>query len=148
MANFITSIRILCSLLLFFTQPFSSYFYILYLVAGFSDMIDGSVARMTHSESKLGEKLDSIADMIMLVICFIKLFPYIQIPLYIWIWIGSIGFLKSINMIRRKNVVPHTKLNKIAGLLLFFYPFFLNNEIYTILACCVATMATCLEMKD
>ena len=44
MANIITGCRILCSILLLFVPAFSSTFYILYLVAGFTDMIDGTIA--------------------------------------------------------------------------------------------------------
>ena len=44
MANIITGCRILCSILLLFVPAFSPLFYILYLVAGFTDMIDGTIA--------------------------------------------------------------------------------------------------------
>ena len=40
MANIITSIRILCSIALLFCQSLSPTFYLLYLVAGFTDMLD------------------------------------------------------------------------------------------------------------
>ena len=39
-------------------------FYALYTVAGFSDMIDGAVARKTDTVSELGSKLDAIADIV------------------------------------------------------------------------------------
>lgn len=45
MANIITGIRILCSIALLAVPACSAFFYVLYLTAGVSDMIDGTVAR-------------------------------------------------------------------------------------------------------
>ena len=64
MANIITCCRILCSILLLFVPAFSSTFYILYLVAGFTDMIDGPIARKTNTANEFGSRLDTIADMV------------------------------------------------------------------------------------
>ena len=44
-ANILTGGRILGSILLLFFPAFSLAFYIVYLLCGFSDMIDGTVAR-------------------------------------------------------------------------------------------------------
>ena len=44
MANIITGIRIVCSIALLFCPLFSQAFYALYITAGISDMIDGTVA--------------------------------------------------------------------------------------------------------
>ena len=45
MANIITGIRIVLSVVLMFCQALSPTFYALYIAAGISDMIDGAVAR-------------------------------------------------------------------------------------------------------
>lgn len=45
MANIITSSGILCSIVLLFFPAFSPCFYFFYIICGFSDMIDGTVAR-------------------------------------------------------------------------------------------------------
>ena len=50
MANIITGIRILCSIALLFVTPLSKNFYILYLAAGLSDMLDGPVAIRTKNQ--------------------------------------------------------------------------------------------------
>ena len=55
-ANLITGTRILCSVALLFCPALSTSFYVLYLVAGLTDMIDGAVARMTGTAGKLGAK--------------------------------------------------------------------------------------------
>ncbi len=75
MANSITGIRILCSVALLFFPAFSPAFYTLYIVAGVSDMIDGTVARKTGTVSEFGSKLDTVADFVLVVVCLIKLIP-------------------------------------------------------------------------
>lgn len=65
MANIITSSRILCSIVLLFFPVFSPWFYVLYLINGFTDMLDGTVARRTGSVSEFGSKLDTVADSIL-----------------------------------------------------------------------------------
>ena len=70
LANRITICRILCSIALLFFPAFSPAFYVLYITAGISDMVDGWVARRTHTTSELGAKLDTIADFFVLLQAF------------------------------------------------------------------------------
>ena len=51
-ANILTGFRILGSILLLFFPVFSEAFYSIYLLCGFSDMIDGTIARKTNSASE------------------------------------------------------------------------------------------------
>lgn len=60
LANLITGTRILCSAALLFCPAFSAPFYVLYLMAGLTDMVDGAVARKTGTVSTFGAKLDMI----------------------------------------------------------------------------------------
>ena len=76
MANIITIIRILCSIVLLFCPAFSSTFYAFYITAGISDMVDGWVARKTNTVSEFGSKLDTVADIIF--VCAIATFAAIQ----------------------------------------------------------------------
>ena len=127
MANFITVIRIVCSIILLFCPVFSPAFYVLYITAGVSDMIDGIVARKTGTVSELGSKLDSAADFVFVVVCLIKLIPAIHIPIWLIIWMIVIAVIKVINLIigyvaRKEIVVCHTVMNKVTGLLLFVLP--------------------------
>ena len=127
MANFITVIRIICSIILLFCPVFSPAFYVLYITAGISDMIDGAVARKTDTVSEFGSKLDSAADFVFVVVCLIKLIPAIHIPIWLIIWMIVIAVIKVINLIRgyvaRKEIVAcHTVMNKVTGLLLFVLP--------------------------
>ena len=69
MANIITGIRIVLSAALLICPALSPTFYVLYMTAGLSDMIDGTVARRTGTASDLGSKLDTVADIVFVVIC-------------------------------------------------------------------------------
>ena len=127
MANIITGCRILCSILLLFFPALSPAFFILYLVAGFTDMIDGTIARKTNTASEFGSRLDIIADMVFVAACMIKLFPVLTIPAWLLIWIGVIAIIKVINILsgyilQKKFVDKHTILNKVTGAALFILP--------------------------
>ena len=79
MANIITGCRILCSIFLLFVPAFSHAFYVLYLAAGFTDMIDGTIARKTNTASEFGSRLDTIADIIFVVACMINIIIYMDL---------------------------------------------------------------------
>jgi len=153
MVNIISSCRILCSIVLLFLSVFSPWFYVLYLICGFTDMIDGTVARKTNSVSELGSKLDMVADFIFLVVCLIKLIPEIDIPTWLLIWIVLIAVIKIINGVSgfiycMKFVAVHTVMNKVTGLLLFILPLtlpFIEIKYSGIFVCVVATFAAIQE---
>lgn len=131
MANIITSCRILCSILLLFVPAFSLAFYILYLVAGFTDMIDGTIARKTNTANEFGSRLDTIADIAFVVACMIKLLPVLTVPTWLCIWIGVIAIIKVFNIIsgyivQKKFVAKHTITNKVTGAVLFILPLTLS----------------------
>ena len=90
-------------------------------------MIDGTVARKTNTVSKFGERLDSSADMLFVLVCFIKLIPVLDIPLWLYIWISVIVLIRIVNIIsgfviQKRFVILHTVLNKLTGALLFLLP--------------------------
>lgn len=153
MANLITSCRILFSLLLLFFPALSPGFYGLYLAAGLSDMLDGFVARRTNSASPLGARLDSMADIIFLAVCLIKLLPVLTLPVWLWAWVGLIALLRLVNILsgficRKKLVLLHTRANKLTGALLFLLPLslgFLNISCTAIPLCALASFAAIQE---
>ena len=127
MANIITGIRIFCSIALLFLPAFSPAFYTLYVVAGVSDIVDGTVARKTGKVSEFGSKLDTAADFVLVVVCLIKLIPVIHVPTWLIIWIVVIAVIKAVNLVsgyvmRKVIVVLHTVANKVTGILLFALP--------------------------
>lgn len=153
MANLITSCRILLSLLLLFFPALSPSFYGLYLAAGLSDMLDGFVARRTNSASPLGAKLDSMADLVFLAVCLIKLLPVLALPVWLWVWVGLIALLRLVNVVsdfvrRKKLVLLHTRANKLTGALLFLLPLslgFLNISYTSVPLCALASFAAIQE---
>ena len=88
MANIITRIRIVLSAALLFCPALSPRFYALYIAAGFSDMIDGAVARKTGTVSEFGSRLDTFADIVFVAVCLIKVLPVLDVPVWLYIWIA------------------------------------------------------------
>ena len=90
-------------------------------------MIDGTIARKLGTESEFGSKFDTIADIVFVVAAAYKMFPVMEIPKGIWIWIGVIALIKIINIIsgfvvEKQFVSVHTVANKVTGLLVFLLP--------------------------
>lgn len=148
-ANIITSARILLSLAILLTTPCTTSFYILYITAGLTDMVDGTIARKTGSVSTFGSRLDTIADFIFVVCCLIKLLPFLIFPRWIYIWIAGIFLVKvitaTVRIIRKnKDISPHNILNKLTGFMLFLLPLtipFVELKYTSIVACAIATAA-------
>jgi len=153
MANIIIGIRIVCSMALLFCPVFSPAFYILYIVAGISNMIDGTVARKMDTVSNFGLKLDTAADFVLVLCCLIKLIPILHIPTWLIIWIIVIAVIKAINLIsgyvmRKELVVVHTVMNKVTGILLFVLPLtltFIDLKYSGMFVSAVATFAAIQE---
>jgi CDP-diacylglycerol--glycerol-3-phosphate 3-phosphatidyltransferase len=82
-ANTITISRILCSIFLLPCPVFSAAFYILYLLCGMTDMIDGTIARKTGSVSEFGARLDTAADLSFALAAFLKILPRISMPTWL-----------------------------------------------------------------
>ncbi len=153
MANIITSLRILCSIAILFCPTFSVAFYALYITAGLSDIADGWIARKTNTVSAFGSKLDTVADVIFVVVCLIKLLPVMDIPLWLYVWIGVIALIKVINMvsgfvIQKQFVAVHSVMNKVTGVLLFVLPLtlsFIDLKYSATVVCIIATFAAIQE---
>ena len=153
MANFITIVRIICSIALLFCPVFSPAFYAFYITAGISDMADGAVARKTGTVSEPGSKLDTAADFVLVVVCLIKLIPVIHAPIWLIIWIIVIATIKAVNLIsgyimRKEIVALHTVMNKVTGILLFALPLtisFIDLKYSGAFVCAAATFAAIQE---
>ena len=125
----------------------------MYFLCGFSDMIDGTIARKTNAVSEFGSKLDTIADFVFVVVCLIKLLPLVHISVWLWIWIAVIAVIKATNLVwgfvcRKKLVDYHSVFNKATGLLLFLLPFTLQRvepKYSFAVVCIIATIAAIKE---
>ena len=152
-ANIITSCRILFSLCLLFCPAFSVSFYSTYILCGFTDMVDGTIARKTSAVSEFGARLDTASDFLFFALSSIKLLPIIHIPKWIWVWIVIITIIKICNNIlgfiyKKKLISLHTVMNKITGLLLFLLPLtlqFVEIKYSLIAVCIIATISAIQE---
>ena len=132
-----------------FFPVFSVGFYIIYILCGFSDMIDGTIARKTNSADEFGAKIDTVADIVFVTVSFIKILPAINVPYTIWIWGALIAVIKIGNIIlgyvyQRRFISLHTVMNRITGLLLFLLPLtlsFADVKYTAVTVCSVATFA-------
>ena len=149
MANSITGIRILLSVALLFCPALSPAFYALYIAAGITDMIDGTVARKTGTVSAFGSRIDTIADIVFVAVCLMKLLPVLHVPVWLSIWIAVIACIKAANFaagfIRQRAFISvHSEINKITGGLLFVFPLtiaFIDLKYSAAVVCTVATTA-------
>ena len=156
MANVITILRIMCALGLLVCPTFSTWFYVLYILGGLSDMLDGIVARHLGTESKFGAQLDTIADIVFFGMVITKVIQLISLPVWVILWIIGIAVMKAINILiglatSQRFVPEHTMLNKISGVLVFTIPICMDHLpkqptiVWIILTCGVATLAAVQE---
>lgn len=152
-ANLVTGLRILCSIWMLVYPVFSIPFYALYLICGFTDMIDGTIARCTNSCSGFGSLLDSVADIVFTASAFAKILPAIHIPQWLVLWILTIavtktlsfafGFLHGIHM-----QFFHSLLNKSTGFLLFLLPLTISRIPLCISISIVCAFATVTAVQE
>lgn len=152
-ANYISISRIIMSILLIITKTFSIPFYIIYIYSGLSDMVDGFVARKYNITSEIGAKIDSIADIVFILVAIVKILPVLNFSKAICIWIIIIAMIKICNIIcgyvyYKKLTLPHTIMNKITGFILFIAPLIIqciDLVIVEILICILATFSAIQE---
>ena len=122
--NAISVLRIAGSIGLLLCDVAGWLFWALYALCGISDMVDGWLARKLHAESKTGAVLDSVADIVFVACCAIRLLQVLVVPVWLCIWAGVIVFIKMVNQVSALVVCerfcfPHTWANKLTGFLLF-----------------------------
>ena len=118
-------------------------------------MVDGTISRKTDSVTEFGSKLDSVADLIFLLVAFVKLLPVITLPNWLWGWMAIIALIKVANIVfgwisEKRLAIEHTLMNKITGFLLFLLPLtlsFIELKYSTAIVCAVATISAIQESK-
>ncbi len=128
-------------------------FWILYCWCGFSDMIDGALARKLGSVSGTGAVIDSMADLVFAICSAIIILPSVDLSLWVWMWIATIGITKLAGIIigscrQRELSVPHSITNKLTGILLFCLPFAIVRFEALIPAVIVCISATASLFED
>ncbi|MFA5659109.1 MAG: CDP-alcohol phosphatidyltransferase family protein [Oscillospiraceae bacterium] len=142
--NFISALRIFMSPFLLFVAPLSPVFFIIYFLCGLTDVLDGYIARKTHTQSESGARLDTAGDIVYTIIIIILIFKITSLTNLMIIWFAAICTVKLfsilIGLLRFKGFSPiHSYLNKISGITLFLFPIAacfmsMKLEIYIVLA--------------
>ena len=134
-ANTVTFLRMIGTLALAAIRPFSAGFYILYALTGFTDVLDGWIARKTKLASEFGARMDSIADLMFYAVMLIRFFPVLwsRLPLSIWCAAAGIAAVRIISYLAaamkyHRFASLHTYLNKLTGIAVFMIPYFAGTD--------------------
>lgn len=136
--NMISIARIVCTPILawlVYSRSTDAFAWLL-LVAGVSDFVDGWIARRYNLVSHLGAMLDSVADLLLLLvtlfaIAYLHSDVVLEHGTVLWVFIATWACVHVLALIRyRKMASFHTLLTRVAivlfglfALLLFFYQF-------------------------
>ena len=115
-------------------------------------MIDGAIARKTNAVSKFGARLDTVSDFVFMLVCAVKILPFLHLPVWIWVVAMLIALVKILNialvLVRKKKLISiHSVLNKITGLALFLLPLTLTfiEAAYSAFTICVLATASVIQ---
>lgn len=153
-ANTITILRAVFSLLMLIVQPLSAPFFVLYSLCGISDVLDGFIARSFCVVSNLGSILDSTSDVIFFACVLWILISVLPIAFWMGCWIIIIAAVRmaslTVHFFRfHKAAFLHTYANKITGVAIFLFPFFyaaLGMDAAIIMVCAIATISAVEEL--
>lgn len=157
MANILTGVRILCGILILCFPAFSGQYYFFYLLGGFTDAVDGTVARKTGEASDFGEKFDTAADFVFAAAVAIKILGNFSVPRWLIVWIAVIALIKIgshiAGFVRYHELrTVHSVLNKVSGAAAFLVPLLLGadfawqTKVSILIAVCVlASVAAAVE---
>lgn len=154
--NIITLSRVLLSLtlLLLYDRPWL--FFMVYLIAGMSDMLDGYLARVYDVQSTLGATLDTIADLCLFLVCLIVLFlKAVNFPTWLILSVILIGLIRVVNaaitkMRFQRFSIMHTNFNKITGFLLWsgFPVVVFNNNLTPVISAILVIIALISSIEE
>ena len=138
--------RIVLCLPLLMVDAMTVPFWVLYVIAGLTDILDGFLARRWGVESKLGARLDSLADFVFVLTVGYKFFPLLKLPATLWMMIGLIALIKVANaissyMVKRRIEFLHTRANKLTGFFLFIGMMAIGQSYFVPVAWVIACIA-------
>ena len=144
--NILSVSRIVLGLPLLLVEVMTMPFWVLYLIAGLTDMLDGFLARRWGVESKFGARSDSLADFVYVLTVGYKLFPWLKLPASLWMMIGFIALVKMVNaicsyVVKHRIEYLHTKANKLTGFLLFIGMMAVGQSYFVPVAWVIACIA-------
>lgn len=144
--NLLSMSRIVLCLPLLLVDAMTMPFWVLYVTAGLTDMLDGFLARRWGVESKFGARLDSMADFVFVLVVGYKLFPWLKLPTALWMMIVLIALVKMINaissyVVKHRIEFLHTTANKLTGFLLFIGMMAIGQSYFVPIAWAMACIA-------
>ena len=151
--NILSASRIVLCLPLLLVDAMTVPFWVLYLIAGVTDMLDGFLARRWGVESKFGARLDSVADFVFVLAAGYKLFTWLKLPTALWMMIGLIALVKIVNavssyVVNHRIVFLHTKANKVTGFLLFIGVMNIGQSYFIPVAWMIACIALFAALQE
>ncbi|MGM9681943.1 MAG: CDP-alcohol phosphatidyltransferase family protein [Eubacteriales bacterium] len=153
--NCITALRIVGTVALLFVVPFTLPFYILYTLTGLTDALDGAVARATHTASKWGARLDSVADLLFYTVMLVRILPTLLklLPMSVWWIVGAALLIRltsyTVAAVRYRQFASlHTYLNKATGLTVFLIPYVIRLPIAIPICYGTAAMALLSSLEE
>lgn len=143
--NLLSASRIALCLPLLLVNAMTLPFWVLYLIAGLTDILDGFLARRWGVESRFGARLDSLADFVFVLAVGYKLFLWLKLPAALWM-IGLIALVKTVNaissyVVNHRIQFLHTKANKLTGFLLFIGMMTIGQSYFILVAWVIACIA-------
>ncbi len=154
--NAISILRIAGTIWLLLMKPLTPLFFVVYTITGVTDVLDGAIARRYGTESELGARLDSIADLLFYTLILIRIFPVLwaTLPKVIWVVVGMILLIRFISyglaaFKYHLFASVHTYLNKFTGLMVFGVVYAIGSPIavpYCWLVCLVAMLGSLEEL--
>lgn len=153
LADLFTTTRVIGTAALFFVEPLSLPFYCVYTLCGASDILDGFVARKTHTATRNGALYDTVADFFFVITVLFRLSPYVPIASWMVVWFCIILAIKTGTMVIgavkfQSFVLLHTVLNKVTGFLLYLLPFVMTRSDFPISLFVVAIVATLASAEE
>jgi CDP-diacylglycerol--glycerol-3-phosphate 3-phosphatidyltransferase len=140
------------SVVLFFVFNQPVLFFILYIIGGMTDVLDGYVARLTNTQSELGAKLDSVADILLFGIILMSVIRWMGKDIIVYIpLLAAIAVIRLVNLAiaaykYHTFAIIHTIGNKAAGFLLFFAPVIIRFKYpWALWVMCILALLSALE---
>ncbi|MBQ9531771.1 MAG: CDP-alcohol phosphatidyltransferase family protein [Eubacterium sp.] len=148
-ANIISFSRIIAAVFLFFFSEITNAFLTIYVYCGFTDFIDGPIARKLDSESVFGSIMDTAGDVLTYLALAKVLIVQNLLPFWFYLWEGLavIMFLISATISKIKSgnfYFVHSFFGKIMGTSMFVLPFamrFFKVLIWIGVICAVSNIA-------
>ncbi|SDM80818.1 CDP-alcohol phosphatidyltransferase family protein [Acetanaerobacterium elongatum] len=150
-ANILTLFRVVLSFLLVPLRDHCAVFTVIYLLCGLTDILDGVIARKTGTQSTLGARLDSAADLVLFAVILTlgvlwagNRLTILLPPIIVVIVLRLLNLVIS-GVRHKKLLFIHTVANKATGVILFIAALafmFTHSSVIVWVVCAVAALSS------